>query len=1140
MADFDLSEYVTSYLSEPSSLISPDYVADDLEDALDIVIEALAMDSAAIAQSNYFETLECILLNFSSISIKCKAKLADLIISGLSAQADTANQLVNSDELESFPQQKQLLEIYGFLIQWTIAVIETAFEQAQQGTSKAKSKNKTHGTNSVDSSFAVEYFQSAFDAICKVEKIKLSKLFVTTSERDLFISLFTRSAYLILENEQNVKNVPIRMHVFKTLCMAIKFHGHGFAAQTSLVQNLLYYDHLSETIAEFLQILSEQYDHTQLADEILRDLSSREFSNNDTKGPKSVSLFLVRLSETLPRVVNQKMTLLVKYLDSESYTLRCAIIEVCGNLIVDLSNLEDDSETHKAQMNTFFDVLEERFLDVNPYCRSKVLQVFSKLCDLEIKFLPRRQRVADFSIQSLNDKSSHVRRNAIKLISRMLSTHPFSVMHGGQLDIKEWQERLDKVNAEIKVAQPPLEEDAVEHNPGDLSRIDENLLDNLSENGDENAGNDTVIREQYETMELINKLKLTKQYYTEALTYIQSLHKASESICSLLSAKNKSEVIEAMDFFVVADAYKLQPAKDGIRKMLHLIWTNANNDEGKGVQNHLIECYRSLFFTAPEEFSEGDTCTFIARNLISLTYGATAAELTSLERLLITMMKNNQMPQLVIQKLWQVYGVQQRDISKSQRRGAIIILGMLAAFDSGIVVRELETLYHVGLGTYGKQDLVLARYTCVALQRMASATQKLPEDHAIFQRLCSIIEAYSENKEWYPLAEQAINAVFSLAKKPDLLCGNVIKQKTRAVFGNEVSESSKPMSTTCALSQLLFIVGHVAIRQLVQMEMIENEFKRRKIASEKGELIRNSKVCHVCANFLVFSTDNQSPSTSKDELDLITGTSEDDFSDAMGQIRERELLYDNRALLTRFGAMVTEICSDNLKYNDPQLQIMSTLCMAKFMCVSAAYCESHLPLLLTILERSKDPVTRSNIVIALGDMAVCFNHIIDENTDFLYRRLHDPDSAVQRTCLMTLTFLILAGQVKVKGQLGEMAKCLEDGEKSIADLAKMFFGELARKDNAIYNSFTDIFSTLTADQDLDENSFRRIIKFLTSFIEKERHAKQLAEKLAARLPRCETDRQWNDVTFTLSLLPHKSEEIQKVVQEGFKVVSSNA
>jgi condensin complex subunit 1 len=54
------------------------------------------------------------------------------------------------------------------------------------------------------------------------------------------------------------------------------------------------------------------------------------------------------------------------------------------------------------------------------------------------------------------------------------------------------------------------------------------------------------------------------------------------------------------------------------------------------------------------------------------------------------------------------------------------------------------------------------------------------------------------------------------------------------------------------------------------------------------------------------------------------------------------------------------------------------LAMTKLMCVSAQYCEAHLPLLFKILETSRDPVVRSNIVIALGDIALCFSNMIDE------------------------------------------------------------------------------------------------------------------------------------------------------------------
>lgn len=148
-------------------------------------------------------------------------------------------------------------------------------------------------------------------------------------------------------------------------------------------------------MAEFLNILAEQYDYAQLAEEVMKELSNKEFSANDTRGPKSVSTFVARLSELAPRVVQRQVTYLAKLLESENYTLRCAIIEVCGNLIAMLSRIEegDRTENHKGQIDAFFGVLEERFLDVNPYCRVRAIQVYAKLCDLETKYPKRRQRL---------------------------------------------------------------------------------------------------------------------------------------------------------------------------------------------------------------------------------------------------------------------------------------------------------------------------------------------------------------------------------------------------------------------------------------------------------------------------------------------------------------------------------------------------------------------------------------------------------------------------------------------------------------------------------------------------------------------------------------------------------------------------
>src|ERR1700760_1754206 len=232
-------------------------------------------------------------------------------------------------------------------------------------------------------------------------------------------------------------------------------------------------------MAEFMQILSEQYDYPQLAEEVLRELSNKEFNNNDTKGPKSVSSFIAKLSELAPRLVIKQMTLLARFMDSESYTLRCAIIEVCGNLIAMLSKEEDGerSENTKAQINVFFDVLEERFLDLQSYCRCRAIQVFVKLCDLETKFPKRRQTAAELATRSLEDKSSHVRRNAIKLLAKLVATHPFAVLHGGQLNHAEWTARMEKVDAEMNALKPPKELE--EKKPGDPT-LDSALLDDAT------------------------------------------------------------------------------------------------------------------------------------------------------------------------------------------------------------------------------------------------------------------------------------------------------------------------------------------------------------------------------------------------------------------------------------------------------------------------------------------------------------------------------------------------------------------------------------------------------------------------------------------------------------------------------------
>ncbi|KAK0342387.1 condensin complex non-SMC subunit Cnd1 [Friedmanniomyces endolithicus] len=1244
MADFEINTALKAYLDDPQSILTPEadpalldcendpdaFIPGLINSVLNPIADAIGENPESITQASQLDSLQFLLKCAPTVPsdhrsdkhsnpgtdcelfARCRqafhlpavsvGKLLEVVVSGLGAATEVVHHEEQEGEAET-AQHKQTLETFAFLLQWCIAVVETksadrpASAPARGKGAKGGAKGKK-GDGSWDPSAQL---QAALDTMTKVMKLKLAKIFVTTSERDTFIGLFTRPVYLILESEQRVKSTAIRMHAFKVLCVAIKHHGHAYGAQTSIIQNLTYFEHLAEPMAEFLNILAEQYDYPQLAEEVMKELSNKEFSANDTRGPKSVSTFVAHLSELAPRLVQRQVSYLAKLLESENYTLRCAIIEVCGNLISMLSKAEEGerSENHKGQINAFFDVLEERFLDINPYCRCRAIQVYVKLCELETKYPKRRQVATELATRSLEDKSSNVRRNAIKLLNRLMATHPFAVLHGGLLSYGEWNERLETCEAELNALKPPAGTPGLAERTQAEATVDESLLDDATQSEEKAPMTEEQklaafqkAQEDAATAGALSKLQLTRRYYTEALRFIETLHEANPHITQLLGSKNKSEVIEAMDFFVVADAYHLDTAKSGIRRMLRLIWTKGNSDEGKGVQSHLIECYKGLFFDAPGNFSVNDAANYVARNMISLTFGASPAELTSLEQLLSTMMKEKCVSELVIQKLWQVYGVQ-KEISKQQRRGAIIVLGMLALADPEIVVKEMGICLRVGLGAFGRKDLVLARYTCIALMRMtdnkpvkgtqAKPSMRLPNEHAVLIRLANLLDVQSDSRDWYGLAEQAIGAIYALSKHPDVLCSEVVRRKTKAVFASKIvasrpkepevdesqvdadgdvemsdvqetqaepevepevepeAETAPQGNSSLGLSQLLFAVGHIALKQIVHLELCEQDFKRRKAEKEKANPGSSPAKKTLDGKKTPAGKKSDGAKEEKeDELDLVAGTNEDDFTDAIAHVRERELLYGPQSLLSNFGPIAKEICSNNTSYPNAELQAQAALCMAKLMCVSGEYCEANLSLLITILERSPSAVTRSNLVVALGDMAVMFNNLIDENTEYLYGRLSDPSLPVKRTCLMTLTFLILAGQVKVKGQLGEMAKCVEDPDERVREMSRMFFGELAGKDNAVYNHFVDMFSLLSADAGLEEDRFRRVIKFLASFIEKDKHAKQLASKLAPRLQRAENERQWKDVAYVLGLLPHKNEEIAKLVDEGCKVVEAAA
>jgi condensin complex subunit 1 len=165
----------------------------------------------------------------------------------------------------------------------------------------------------------------------------------------------------------------------------------------------------------------------------------------------------MKISEKLPRSVLRKMSVLSRHLHSESYTIRCALVETIGNLIAH-HLVAEETDSARRQVDSLLDILEERFRDVNSYVRAKVLQVFGFLCELKAIFLRRRYELLELVLDRVNDKSSHVRRKAIQNLIVFVRTHPFS-KDGGELRRSFFCKRLDELSATLKTFSSP---------PGDI------------------------------------------------------------------------------------------------------------------------------------------------------------------------------------------------------------------------------------------------------------------------------------------------------------------------------------------------------------------------------------------------------------------------------------------------------------------------------------------------------------------------------------------------------------------------------------------------------------------------------------------------------------------------------------------------
>lgn len=327
------------------------------------------------------------------------------------------------------------------------------------------------------------------------------------------------------------------------------------------------------------------------------------------------------------------------------------------------------------------------------------------------------------------------------------------------------------------------------------------------------------------------------------------------------------------------------------------------------------------------------------------------------------------------------------------------------------------------------------------------------------------------------------------------------------------------------------VFGELKRRNALREMKKEKEKAVKAKSKTKGSSKRASLAMHENSPRMQRASLGSNAAQAADDEDEVVGAEADDAeAEYIRSVCEKEIV-NSQNLLATFAPAIIEVCLHPHKYPDAKLRSAASLALAKFMLVSSEFCDEQLQLLFTVLERSAEPVIRANMIIAAGDLSFRFPNTLEPWTPRMYACLRDDSALVRSNTVTVLTHLILNDMIKVKGQISDMALCIMDENEKISNMAKLFFTELSRKGNKLYNVMPDIVSRLSdPNADINEGRFKEIMRYIIGLIDKDKHSESLVEKLCHRFHATTTSRQWRDIGFCLSIFNYNDKACKKFIE----------
>lgn len=1049
-------------------------------------------------------------------------------------------------------------------------------------TPARKKKRPRANDKSKDSSFKdyERYRDRVMKNILQMISMPLNKVADSPTEAREIVAQVMRVCYKMIENSSFnnlTKNKDLLDMIFSVIGLGIEKYTQSLSFCLKFIQLLQYREQLASLLADLVEFIVIRYDQRLLIGEILREIDRidiRELSR-DSSCPRAVSTFLVSLSEKCPKDFIPSLNHIFGYLEQDSYIMRNASLAIMANIIIKVLH---NSEEDKALRDELLDVLLLHIKDITGYTRSKALSVWCTLCEHQCIPLAYITPVTSAAVGRLNDKSCFVRKSAVKFIISILSRNPYS----HRLPIKAFLEKYEEEKSQLEKL---LEEDKAKQE-AELETLSQKSADEtITSETDPNEVHPPINRaKEKRDLVMSEETALVAQqrkvnYLRDTIAFTTQITKAIPITTDMLCSKNVTDIQEAIDFFVHCHEFGIDEALIGFKRMISLI-----NVQEKSVQDTVSSAYRRIFFESNRYEGKSNRDSLVVSNLINFIQTASIGESLSLESLIGQFVETGGFTKDMGRELWARFTGAKPSSNQEETIGSIQLIGMLASHKPDIINHNLQLCVQYGLASNGCTEFEsrLVRETCISIRKSLPRkieekrkSMRLAKDDEIFSRLQTIlVESLTsmQSTNWFSMCDEAMRIIFDIAESPDKICESIFNQmadtllknsiQNNSLFGQDSNRNDSPdlvfqpstlltssngtngsqtptmeLVHPIVLARFIHFLGNVALNLAVFLELhVLLELKLRSASS--GDISVNNISAH---NISIscrrrsrrYGAANKSMDEQnlEEEIGLGGAEGEDAEMEFIGGICDEEIVC-GKNLLAKLSRVIIEVVSDPFRYPNPELKQTSSLALAKYMMVSAKFCDDHLRLLFTILEKTKDSEIKINLLVAISDLCIRFPNQLDGWNGKIFDCLQSEDVCVRRAALKILSRLVLCDILKAKDQISTMANLIVDEDEQIASYSRHFFFELSKKLNAIYNVLPDIISRLSdANTGLNEENFRIVMRFLFELIDKSQHIDRLVDKLCGRFMDTDNERQWSDLAFCLSLLKYSDRSMMKLIDK---------